>query len=70
MFASTVTIGSISAGNSTFLIRLPPLISTFAASLRDDENHVQGRMPQNMNSAYGSGPPSRLPGITTANTNV
>ena len=27
MFASTVTIGSTSAGNSTFLIRLPPEIS-------------------------------------------
>ena len=27
MFASTLTIGSTSAGNSTFLIRLPPEIS-------------------------------------------
>jgi hypothetical protein len=51
MFASTATIGSTSAGNSTFLIRLPPAISTLDASLRDEENHVQGRMPQNMKSA-------------------
>ena len=51
MFASTVTIGRISAGNSTFLIRLPPEISTFADSSSDEENHVHGRMPQNMNSA-------------------
>jgi hypothetical protein len=54
MFASTVTIGRISAGNRTFLIRLPPEMRTFAASVSDDENHVHGRMPQNMNSAYGS----------------
>ena len=54
MFASTVTIGSTSAGNSTFLIRLPPAISVFDDSRIDEENHVHGRMPQNMNSAYGS----------------
>ena len=53
MFASTLTIGRISAGNSTFLIRLPPEISEPAASDSDDENQVHGRMPQNMNSAYG-----------------
>ena len=52
MFASTVTIGRISAGNSTFLIRLPPEISTPDDSSSDDENQVHGRMPQNMNSAY------------------
>ena len=34
MFASTVTIGSISAGNRTFLIRLPPEISTPADSFK------------------------------------
>ena len=56
MFASTVTIGSTSAGNSTFLIRLPPAISVFDDSSSDEENHVHGRMPQNMNSAYGSSP--------------
>ena len=54
MLASTVTMGSTSAGNSTFLIRLPPEISTFDDSRIDEENQVHGRMPQNMNSAYGS----------------
>ncbi len=47
MFDSTVTIGSTSAGNSTFLIRLPPEIRTPDDSRTDDENQVQGRMPQN-----------------------
>ena len=51
MFASTVTIGRISAGNRTFLIRLPPEISTPDDSSSDDENQVQGRRPQNMNSS-------------------
>ena len=50
MFASTVTIGSTSAGNRTFLIRLPPEISTPDDSISDEANHVHGRMPQNMNS--------------------
>ena len=54
MFASTVTIGSTSAGKSTFLIRFPPEMRTLLDSISDDENHVQGRMPQNMNKAYGS----------------
>ena len=54
MFASTVTIGSTSAGNRTFLIRFPPAISVPDDSSSDDENQVQGRIPQNMNSAYGS----------------
>ena len=69
MFASTVTMGRISAGNSTFLIRLPWPISTLADSDSDDENHVHGRMPQNMNSAYGSISAGCVPGSTTANTN-
>ena len=51
MFASTVTIGRISAGNRTFLIRLPPEISTPDDSASDEENHVHGRMPQNMKRA-------------------
>ena len=51
MFVSTLTIGSTSAGKSTFLIRLPPAISDPAASVSDDANQVHGRMPQNMNSA-------------------
>ena len=54
MFASTVTIGNTSAGNSTFLIRLPPAISVLDDSSKDAENQVHGRMPQNMNSANGS----------------
>ena len=67
MFVSTLTIGSTSAGNSTFLIRLPPAISEFADSASDEENQVHGRMPQNMNSAYGW-TPSVLFGITAVNT--
>ena len=51
MFDRTVTMGSTSAGNSTFLIRLPPEIRIGAASRIDDENHVHGRMPQKRNSA-------------------
>ena len=51
MFASTVTIGSTSAGKSTFLMRFPPEISTPDDSSSDDENHVHGRMPQNMNTS-------------------
>ena len=51
MFESTVTIGSTSAGNSTFLIRLPPAMSTLADSDSDEENQVHGRRPQNRNSA-------------------
>ncbi len=51
MLASTVTIGSTSAGNSTFLIRLPPEISTPDDSSSDEENHVHGRMPQNMKTS-------------------
>src|SRR2546423_12964530 len=50
MFAVTVTIGSTSAGNSTFLIKLPPEISTPDDSMRDEENHVHGSSPQNMNN--------------------
>ena len=54
MFDSTLTIGSTSAGNSTFLIRLPPEMSEPGASSSDAENHVHGSRPQNMNTAYGS----------------
>ncbi len=68
MFASTLTIGSTSAGNSTFLIRLPPAISEPAASDSDDENQVHGRMPQNMNSAYGCMPVVSF-GMIVVNTN-
>src|SRR5687767_2600461 len=50
MFAVTVTIGRISAGNRTFLIRLPPEIRTPADSVNDDANHVHGSRPQNMNN--------------------
>ncbi len=68
MFVSTLTIGSTSAGNSTFLIRLPPAISEFADSDSDEENQVHGRMPQNMNSWYGC-TPSVVFGITVVKTN-
>ena len=34
-------------------------------SISDDENHVHGRMPQNMNSAYGSISGGCVPGRTT-----
>ena len=53
MFAITLTIGSTSAGKRTFLIKLPPAISAPEASVSDAENQFHGRMPQNMNSAYG-----------------
>ena len=53
-------MGSTSAGNSTFLIRLPPEMRTFDDSSSDKANHVHGRMPQNMNSAYGSRPGARF----------
>ena len=51
MFDSTLTMGSTSAGKSTFFMRLPPLISDDAASVSDAENHVHGSNPQNMNTA-------------------
>jgi hypothetical protein len=70
MFASTATIGRISAGKSTFLIRLPPEMRTFDDSASDDENHVHGRMPQNMKSAYGSSASPWLPGMTYLKTSV
>ena len=46
-------MGSTSAGNNTFLIRLPPVISEDVASVRDAENHVHGSRPQNANTANG-----------------
>ena len=36
MFARTLTMGRISAGKSTFLIKFPPAISEPAASASDD----------------------------------
>src|SRR5438093_9366045 len=68
MFASTLTIGSTSAGNITFLIRLPPEMSEPDASVSDAENQVHGRMPQNMKSAYGCTPAIVL-GSTVVKTN-
>jgi hypothetical protein len=65
-----VTSGRTSAGNSTFRIRFPPAINTFEASSSAAENHVQGRMPQNMKTAYGSNACGRAPGMTTVKTNV
>ena len=56
MFASTLTSGSTSAGNSTFFMRLPPAMSDPAASESDVANQFHGRMPQNMNTAYGFTP--------------
>ena len=70
MFASTVTIGSTSAGNSTFLIRFPPAISVLDDSRIDEENHVHGRMPQNMKSAYGSISSGWAPTSTFVKTKV
>ena len=70
MFASTLTSGRISAGNSTFLMRLPPEMSDPAASASDEENQVQGKMPQNMKSANGSISFECIAGSTTAKTNV
>ena len=64
----TVTTGSTSAGNRTFLIRLPPAISTPAASASEDWNQVQGRMPQAKNSRYGSMSGGRGTGSMYVNT--
>ena len=58
--ASTLTMGSTSAGKSTFLMRLPPEISTPADSVSADENQVQGSRPANMKSAYGWMPSVRF----------
>ena len=70
MFARTLTSGRISAGNRTFLIRLPPEMSEPAASVSDEENQVHGRIPQNRNSAYGSMSVGRVPASTVVKTNV
>ena len=70
MFATTATTGSTSAGNSTFLIRLPLATSELPASVRPDENHVQGSRPQKRNRAYGSISTGRNPSRTTEKTNV
>ena len=48
-FAKTVTTGRTSAGNRTFLMRLPPEMSTPAASVSEDCSQVQGRIPQKKN---------------------
>ena len=69
MFDNTVTIGKISAGNNTFLIRLPPAISELDDSVSDEANHVHGRMPQNMNRAKGSISFACKPGMTLVKTN-
>ena len=62
-------MGSTSAGNITFLIRLPPAMRTFDDSSSDEENHVHGRMPTKRNSEYGSRLGCRA-GSTYRNTNV
>ena len=61
-------MGSTSAGNNTFLIRFPPLMSDEVASVSDAENHVHGSKPQNMNTAYGR-VRGLLFGRTVLNTN-
>ena len=48
-FARTVTVGSTSAGKSTFLIRLPLAMMTPDDSASEAENQVQGRIPQKRN---------------------
>src|SRR2546423_164830 len=42
MFARTLTMGSTSAGNRTFLIKFPPASSEPAPSDSDVANHVHG----------------------------
>ena len=51
MFDNTVTMGRTSAGKSTFLMRLPPEISTPDDSSSEDENHVHGSSPQKRKSS-------------------
>jgi hypothetical protein len=62
MFATTVTTGSTSAGNSTFLMRFPPAMRTPVDSATEDWNHVQGRIPQKRKRKYGSMLFARTPG--------
>src|SRR6516225_11505163 len=68
MFENTLTIGSTSAGNSTFLIRLPPLMRDDVASVSDDANQVHGSSPQKRNTANGVTRGS-LPGMIVMKTN-
>jgi hypothetical protein len=63
-------MGRISAGNITFLIRLPPAIKTLDDSIRELENQVHGRRPQNRKRARGPSFSSHPPGSTTVKTNV
>src|SRR5690349_24335729 len=51
MLESTVTIGSTSAGNRTFLMRFPPEINDPDDSSNDEANQVQGSNPQNRNNS-------------------
>jgi len=69
MFASTVTIGRISAGNSTFLIRFPLEMSTPDASVSDDENTSTEDAAEH-EEREGSTAAGRVPGSTAVNTNV
>jgi hypothetical protein len=48
---------------------LPPATSDPDASINDEENQFHGRMPQNMNTAYGCAIGFRF-GSTTVKTNV
>jgi len=45
-FDNTTTSGRTSAGNNTFLIRLPPPMIELEESNREDENQSQGNKPQ------------------------
>ena len=69
MFASTVTIGSTSAGNSTFLIRLPPAISTLDDSSSDEENQVHGQDAAEQEERVRLRSSARGSGRTTEKTN-
>ena len=53
-FASTETSGRTSAGKRTRLTRVPEPTITPAAWPSEDENHSQGRSPENRKTGYPS----------------
>ena len=58
--ASNLTTGSTSAGNNTFLMRLPEWINDPEDSLSAVVNHVHGSSPQKRNTGNGASAGSRL----------
>ena len=68
MFASTVTIGSTSAGNSTFLIRLPPAISDVGGLVQRRRKPVPRQDAAEQEQRVGLQPSARF-GMIVVKTN-